>query len=226
MARRAVAAAVLAAALLAPCAGTAAQSGGEILRAEFWTDLDLPPHEGEPYPLPDSVAAARVLEEAAWVFSGMIEGFSFDWTPENKGRQVKERFVLTPTATVMRGDPRLVPGPTKKSSARLGAWIDFVPDASDRLFLESTQSPQWKSAQGTGAASRSLGWAGRREAYAAAARAALESYERSVEAQRPDEITGRLVFSAAPLVGVEENAWVVRARVRIEILKTRRWSLY
>ena len=203
-----------------------AQTSGGILRAEFWTDLDLPPHDGEPYPLPDSVAATRVLDEAAWVFSGMIEGFSFDWTPENKGRQVKENFVLTPAATIPKGDPRLVPGPTTKAAARLGAWIDFRPDASDRLFLESTRSTGWKSAQGMGAASRSRGWAGRREAYVAAAKSALESWERSVEAQRPDEIKGRLVFAEVPMVGVEENAWVVRARVRMEILETRRWSLF
>jgi len=214
------------AAVSALVAGLSAQTSGEVLRAEFWTDLDLPPHEGESYPLPDSVAASRVLDEAAWVFSGMIEGFAFDWKPENKGRQIKDSFVLTPASAIAQGDPRLVPGPTTKSSSRLGAWIDFRPDDSDRLFLESTRSPEWKSAQGVGAFSRSGGWKGRREAYVAAARAALESWEREAEPQRPDEVKGRLVFATAPSVFVEENAWVVRARVRIEILETRRWSLF
>ena len=223
---RALRRAATAVAVAAMVAAASAQSSGEILRAEFWTDLDLPPHEGEPYPLPDAVAAARVLDEAAWVFSGMIEGFTFDWKPENKGRQIKDSFVLIPAATIARGDPRLVPGLTTKSSSRLGAWIDFRPDATDLLFLEANRSPEWKSAQGQGASSRSGGWAGRREAYVAAARAALESWERETEPQRPDEIKGRLVFASAPSVGVEENAWVVRARVRIEILETRRWSLF
>ena len=211
---------------LALAVAAAAQSSGGVLRAEFWTDRDLPPRAGEVYPLPDSVAAARVLDEAAWVFAGMIEGFSFDWIPENKGRQVKESFVLTPATSIAPGDPRLVPGPAAKTSTRLGAWIDFRLDATDRLSLNSTLSPDWKSAQGRGAASRSLGPEGRRQAYVAAAKAALESWERSAEPQRPDEIKGRLVFESVPIVGVVENAWVVSLRVRLQVLDTRRWFLF
>jgi len=203
-----------------------AQSSGTVLRARFWTDLNLPPRAGEAYPLPDKVAASRVLDEAAWVFSGMIEGFSFDWTPENKSRQVKESFVLTPLSSIVAGDPRLQPGRTEKNATSLGAWIDFSPDPADSQFLESTSSPSWKNAQGRAAVLRSRGWEGRREAYVQAARAALEAWARTVEPARPREIKGLLVFATAPLVAVEEDSWVVTARVRIDPIEIRRWALF
>lgn len=213
--------------LALPLGRVPAQAAGDsFLRGEFWTDLDLPPREGEVYPVSETEAAKRLLEEAAWVFSGMTEGFDFTWTPENKGRQVKESFSLSPLASLVFGDPRLAPGPASKSSSRLSTWIDYRPDASELLSLEGSKGPQWRSVQGRGAALRSLGFANRREAYAAAAKAALEVLMRGEEAARPREVRGRLVFAAVPAVVVEDDAWVVSLRARIEILEVRRWFLY
>ncbi|HUX39060.1 MAG TPA: hypothetical protein VMV44_14265 [Rectinemataceae bacterium] len=217
---------ILAALVLLATLTGGAQSASQDFRAEFWTDLDMMPVKGEPYPLPETLAASRLLDEAAWVYSGMIEGFSFEWTPENKGRQIKESFVLGAAAAIPKGDPRLVPGAPTRSETRLSAWIDFRPDASDLLFLESSQSPDWKSGQGRGMAPRSEGFSGRRAAYVAAAKAALEAWARSTEATRPRKIGGRLVFASVPLVAVENDSWVVTARLRLEILDVERWSIF
>lgn len=225
--RRLWLAGILAASFLAVAMpGLAQGAAPSFLRGEFWTDVDLPPRDGESYPLPDSEAAGRVLDEAAWVFSGMVDGFAFDWTPENKGRQVKESFALESLATISHGDPRLVPGATVKTATRLGAWIDFRPDAADQRSLESSLSPTWKNAQGVASISRSRGFSGRREAYVAAAKAAIEAWARSTEPVRPREIKGRLVFANVPLVGIEDDAWKISLRVRIEILELRRWSFF
>ncbi len=217
---------LLAALVILAASGGVAQSAEGDFRAEFWTDLDMMPGKGEPYPLPESLAATRLLDEAAWVYSGMIEGFSFEWTPENKGRQIKEAFVFKAAAVVPQGDPRLLPGPATATETRLSAWVDFRPDASDLLFLESSRSPSWKSVQGRGMAPRSEGFPGRREAYAAAAKAAIETWARSTEAARPRKISGRIVFAAVPLVSVEKDSWVVSARLRLEILDLERWSVF
>jgi hypothetical protein len=196
------------------------------LRALFWTDLDGIQQTGEEYPLSDAEASRRVLEEAAWVFSGMIDGFDFEWAPANTGRKVEERFSLVPIGTVAKGDPRLVPGEARRDSSRLSAWIDFRPDEADLRALETIRGAAWKSAQGRGAVDVLRGWPGRREAYVQAVKAGLEAWARAVEPNRPRLLRGRVAFSAVPSLVIVDGAYTVQARIRLEPLELLRWAIW
>ena len=59
------------------------------------------------YPIPPAVAERKVLEEARVLLSGMVYGWSFDYTPANHARAVSESFSLTPVAQIPWGSPRL-----------------------------------------------------------------------------------------------------------------------
>jgi hypothetical protein len=196
------------------------------LRAEFWTDLDGIPKEGEEYPLSDATAARRVLDEAAFVFSGMLDGFDFEWTPANKGRQVEEAFALTTQGSVEWGDPRLRPGEAKRDPSRMSAWIEFRPDETDLRVFETSRASTWKTSQGDAGVDRMRGFPGRREAYVAAVKAGVEALLRSTEPNRPRSVKGRAVFAAPPVIAIVDGEYRVQARLRIEITELRRWSIF
>jgi hypothetical protein len=196
------------------------------LRAEFWTDLDGIPRADEIWPLSDADASRRLLSEAAYVFGGMIGGFEFEWTPAERARGIAERFALKPLFAVADGDPRMLPGEARKTYERMSAWIEWKPDATDRLDLEASRGARWKSSQGRGVADRMRGYAGRREAYEAAIKAGIEALERTVEPNRPRLVRGRAVFAAVPLLGIVDGAYTVQARLRIEVTEVLRYSLF
>lgn len=190
---------------------------GPPLRAEFWMDLFPVPQAGEPEPLPGDLVARRLVEEAAWIFSGMVEGFSFEWTPSDIARAVAERFVLSPFGAIPFGDPRLRPGPSRRESGRLLAWIEFAPDAADRAALAAHGADPWKPAQGRGGAGLERGYPGRRAAYEDAVREAIRGLLRSLEPNKPKIVRGRAVFQAAPLLAIVEGRYQASVRMRIEV---------
>jgi hypothetical protein len=197
-----------------------------LLRAEFWTDLDGIPRVDEAWPLSDADASRRVLSEAAFVFGGIIDGFEFEWTPAERARGIAEKFILRALSAIADGDPRLLPGEATRTFERMSAWVEWRPDAADRLALEASRSARWKSAQGKGDSDRMRGYAGRREAYEAAIKAGIEAHMRTVEANRPRLVRGRVVFAAIPLMGIVEGAYSVQARLRIEVTEVLRYSIF
>ncbi|MFQ3621364.1 MAG: hypothetical protein SNJ78_10540, partial [Spirochaetales bacterium] len=87
-----------------------------LLNEEFWYDSQpevwkweantpsaSPPSLSPPLPSPPNLRSIekeelyeRILEEARYVFSGMVYGFVFSYTPSDKARRVEEEFLLEP----------------------------------------------------------------------------------------------------------------------------------
>lgn len=201
-------------------------SGEPLLRGDFWAELEPVPQEGEPWPLPMEVAAERLVEEAAYVFSGMVSGFEFAYTPLDRARGLEESFALRPVGVLSRGDPRLRPGKARIEAGRLVGPVEFVADPSDALELEGYGREPWKSAQGRGYAELVLGWKGRRAAYEEAAREAARSLLRLLEPNKPRLVRGRLVFAAPPRVAIVDGRYAVTARCRVEVTEVLSYGAY
>ncbi|MBL8968054.1 MAG: hypothetical protein JNG85_13700, partial [Spirochaetaceae bacterium] len=118
-------------------AASLAAEAPTILGGEFWAELEPVPQEGDPWPLTSEDAALRLVEEAAFVFAGMVSGFEFDYTPLDRVRGLEERFAMKPLGHVPRGDPRLVPGAARVEGERVIGRVEFRPDRNDRLELEA-----------------------------------------------------------------------------------------
>ncbi len=202
------------------------QAEGMRLSAEFWAELDGVPQSGDPYPLPPDLAARRLLEEAAWVFAGMVYGFDFSYEPLDLVRGIKERFALTPRGEIAWGDPRLLPGEARTERARVFARVEFEPDAADQRELEAHGSPPWAAAQGSGRAEFIRGWLGRRAAYEDAAREAVRSYLRTLEPNKPRRAFGRIAFATPPRVAIVDGHYVVQGRFRVMSTETRPYGVY
>jgi hypothetical protein len=195
------------------------------LRAEFWMELVQPPGS-EVRESGEDAAARLLLDEAAWVFSGMVDGFSFEWTPSDLARAVSERFVLLPAGRVERGDPRLRPGAARREGEHILAWVEFAPDATDRAALSAYRTEPWKPAQGRGGAALELGFAGRRSAYEDATREALRSLLRSLEPNKPRLVRGRAAFQAAPAIARVAGRYLVSVRLRVEVTEVQGYGVF
>ena len=140
--------------LLSAVLSVSGQDRDVILRAEFPVDLVSPPSvlafgdvpdPGYVARVPDGEAAAALLAEARWTFSGMIWGFSYSYTPSDRARSIDERFELAPLAPEASAAmaPRAVAA--RLDGTVLYATVEFYPDASQRAELTS-----WKASSSAG----------------------------------------------------------------------------
>ncbi|MBU0928033.1 MAG: hypothetical protein KKA67_09810 [Spirochaetes bacterium] len=232
------AAAAIAACFLGVGLSAGAQDRGFPLRGDFYVDLAAPPSalafQGVVDPayearIPDGEAAAALLDEARWTFSGMVWGFSYVYTPSDRARSVAELFEIEPLAPAAASAiaPSVVS--TRLEGTALVAELEYYLDRAKRLELEA-----WKSSraveQGRGSSPafsvpslesgpREEGdgspapVAGRRAAVVAAVREALRAYLRELTHNKPREVRGSFAFASPPRIFLKEGSWIASVRI-------------
>jgi hypothetical protein len=221
---RILAAEILLALALAPAC---AQSAGKtLLRAEFWADLKPVAGVGDEWPVSEETARKRMLEEAAWVYSGMIWGFDFEYTPSDKTRAVAERFVLKPLGAIAPEALAFAPGAQRRYDDETRSFVEYLPDAASLELMSDYGHDPWKGAQGVGKADLQLGIKGRRAAYEDALRLAVRGYLQSIEANKPRLVRGRVAFERPPTLALVDGFYTSQARARVMVLEILRYKLY
>jgi hypothetical protein len=203
-----------------------APTGKELLRSEFWADIEPVAGVGEEWPVTPGEARSRILAEAAWVFGGMIWGFDFRYTPFDKARAIAERFELTPIQTLAPSSLRLAPGARASAADALYALAEYRPDAALVDLMGDYASDPWKGAQGTGKADMSLGVKGRRAAYEDGLRAAVRSLLQGREPNKPRLATGRVVFDRPPSMAIVGGYYTAQVRARAMVIEVVPYRVY
>jgi hypothetical protein len=217
-------------AILAP--PLAAQDSGydgpdkSLLRAEFWADLAPVSGVGDEWPVSDATARSRMLEEAAWVYSGLIWGFDFEYTPYDKARGLAERFVLSPLGSLKPDSLSFAPGARKAASGELRSFVEYRPPTALAEFMQSYMQDPWKGAQGIGKADMNLGIKGRMAAYEDALRLAVRAYLQGLEPNKPRLVRGRVAFERAPTMAILGGFYTCQARARVMVGEILRNKVY
>lgn len=162
---------------------------------------------------PTYEAVVNILEEARWIFSGMIYGFTFSYTPSDSNMQVAESFTLTPRAFIDYGDPRLrvMALHTEGALMRMELTYELSDDQQRRQALLQRTDRHLSQAKGTGTLLNNS--EGRREAVEDAIRLAVRAGARRLVGQKPRRIDGELVIRQVPIIGVDRGRF--RAFVQI-----------
>lgn len=220
--------AVLAVALLVCVATTtSAQTDDDpILVIEVWSELDPLVADGGERPVPREVAVERLLEEATFVLSGMIYGFSFRYVPADPARDVDEVFELEPHAIIVRGDPSLEVFQTWVDEGRLYARIFYTVHGEQSSWYRGWQSAANAVSTGVGTAPFVSGPSVKPEATRDAIRVAIRNHARRLEFNRPQLVTGAVLISRPPEVGVREGNYEARVSVRLQIDSIERYEIY
>lgn len=192
----------------------------------MWSELDPLVADGGVRPVPREVAIERLLDEAAYVLSGMIYGFDFRYVPSDPSRRVAEEFELQPFATVVRGDPRLEVFQTWVEDDRLYARIFYSVDEAQSGWYRGWRSAANSSSAGVGVAPFVLGPTIKPQAITDAIRMAIRNHARELEYNRPQEIEGAVLISAAPIVGIRDGNYEARVSVLLQIDSITRYQTY
>ncbi|GAB6088441.1 hypothetical protein [Spirochaeta dissipatitropha] len=194
----------------------------ERLEGTFWYMLERESMPGAGETDPDML----ILEEARYVFSGMIYGWQFRYIPQNTARGYEETFELTPVFQIPFGDKGLVVRQIWLDDGLQKIRIDYRMDEDQIRRHASWRSGRIQAVQGAGEASFYRGFDGRIESMEDALRMSVREHLRARHNTPPREVQGRIVLDSVPLIGVSGGSYTARLRARMQISSIREYDVF
>lgn len=188
-----------------------------VFEGEFWVELDpfVETEEGRQQ-TPDE-ARIRILEEARYVFSGMIYGFTFLYTPYDATRRVDEIFEFEPVAGIPWGDRNLTIVDTWVDGNLLHAYVRYIPREHQLRWIRMMRSNIYHTATARGSATMFAGPGGKYDAVAEGVKEAIRAHLRPRIYNKPKEVTGNVVLTEVPYVMIDAGEYSAKVSVRIDI---------
>ena len=208
---------LLTALLLFSAAGAPGLDTDPILVGEFWVELDPFVETKEGSQLTRKEAHTRILEEARFVFSGMIYGFTFLYTPYDATRRVAELFTFETVAQIPWGDPALSIVETRLDGNFLRAYVRYLPADHQLRWFRMMRSNIYHNATALGKASIFAGTDAKYDAIAQAAKEAIRAHLRPRILNKPKEVRGSVVFVEAPYILIDAGEYVAKVSLRINV---------
>jgi hypothetical protein len=204
-----------------------------VIRGEVYADMEpiYIGHVDSEYPLDIPAVGRRALEEAAFLFSGMIYGWSFHYEVGERARGIAEILELEPVATIPFGDPRLQVTDTQIEDMRLRIWADYHLSDAQQRNMRVWRTGTVRNAQASGYGPEVIdeypGWLQlKKAALEDAAKSALRTMLRGSERNRPKEASGFISLSAFPRFFIDSGRWAASARFRVQIEEIIPFSAY
>jgi len=166
-------------------------------------------------------AVLLLLEEARWIFSGMVYGFNFRYVPGNLDEGLEEVFELSPVFTIPRGDPKMKVYQVQDDFEYLNVIFHYWPDPVQAGRLKVSRGGGFLAASAEGSIPMMLENA-RLDSLKEAVKQSLRNDLRSIIYNRPLEVSGFLSLSAPPVITLRAGEYrsVVKVLYRREDLKT------
>ncbi len=167
-----------------------------------------------------------ILEEAVFVYSGMIYGFSFTYTPGDIKRDVAEIFEITPASVIRRGDPALKVRNTRREGARTFIEIEYRCEERHGNWIAYWMSTSFASAGGSGEGSAEAGFEGKKDAVVRAVKETIRNYMRNRVHNKPRAVSGNFVFEKPPVITYLAGLYYASARIRLEIREVESYTVF
>ena len=192
-----------------------------ILNEEFWAELqplasEFPDIPGEKRVSMDA-AINRVLEEGRYVFSGMIFGFTFSYTPSDRSRNIAEEFTLEPVFQIPRGDPNLFVHQTRREGQRVFIRLRYLLHDFQEDWYAGTLSNIMRSSAGIGESSYYTGYEEKITAIRNSVKSAVREHARTRIGNKPLKVSGNVFLEGAPRIEVYSGAFHAKSSVRLQI---------
>lgn len=215
--------------LLLSAAGLCAQTSASDpvwLEGVFWVELDPVIKENSEYPLSKEAAALRALEEASAVFSGMIYGYRFSYTPSDKTRGVAEIFTLDSLYLIPWGDEALSSRQTLLNGDLVNFRIRYTLKDYQILRIHAWNSNIIPVSAGTGESPVWEGYLKKIEAVKEAIKGAVRSYAREKVPNKPKEVSGEVLLTDIPYIIIDSGNYKARVRIKLRDLKVVPYGVY
>jgi len=203
------------------------QSNDDWIEGDFWVELDPAVREPEAeYPLNKEEAAKRALEEAQFVFSGILFGFQFTYIPYDAAREVREVFNISPLFVIPWGDSNLGVRSMRLEDDFLVFRIRYTLEDFLRDRLRGWRSNVIPRAGGIGKGNLLLGYREKITAIQEGIKTALRSYAQGIVYNKPREITGEAALEKIPYIIIDSGEYSAKVEVRLRNLKIVPYSSY
>jgi hypothetical protein len=189
-----------------------------VLRYEFWTEIaPRPDFEVDPAPFDPAKPTEDILAEAAFVYAGMMRGFSVSYIPYDRARAIEERMEVKPFLESAVKAEDLIRGEYRVVRNNFRAYVDYVPDASERAYYLSWRSIAYPIANGEGKALLGGGAANRVKAIEDGIKDAVREYARTKVKNKPRLVRAVTALERPPSLMVRAGNYVARVRIRLKI---------
>ena len=188
------------------------------------------------YPLTVETARRRALEEAAYLFSGMIYGWAFHYNIGEKARAIEEKLELDPVGSILFGDARLTVTEARREGSRFSVWADYRLNAVQERRTALWRAGTVRSAQGIGQTAMRDSPFGddaaqewlviKKSVIEDAARNVIRAMLRGEERNRPKAADGYIALDGTPRFFLDGGIWKVAARFRVEVREIIGYSVY
>lgn len=196
---------------------------------DLWTEVsEIIPAIGEnknSY-LSDSEISHRVLEDAAWIISGMIYGFDVIYTPLDLSRNVNEYLEIIPVASILWGDAKLKIIDSWVKNEKFFLQVRYLLDSTQITRLKLWKSNLFPDAEGTGVVSIFSGHQGRIESIKTGIKEALRNYLRNRNTNKPREINCRVLLNQPPYTILDAGGYKSKTNITIKLIEVTPYSYY
>ncbi len=167
------------------------------------------------------LAIDTLLEEARWIFSGMVYGFRFRYIPGNADEGFDEFFELSPLHQIPRGDRGLEVYQVEDDYQNLSVLFYYWPDENQRRRIDVSRGGGFSSSAAAGSVPMMKEGA-RIASMEAAVKLALRADLSSIIFNRPLEVEGIVYLSSSPSIHIRAGEYRSSLRIlyRKEDLKT------
>ena len=176
--------------------------------------------------LTDDEISHRVLEDAAWIISGMIYGFDVIYTPLDLARNVDEYLEVKPVASISWGDEKLEIVDSWINNGKFSLQIRYFPDVTQITRLKLWESNLFPDAEGVGNVSIFSGYQGRVESVKAGIKEALRNYLRIRKKNKPREINCRVLLTEPPYTILDAGGYKSRIKITIRFTEVIPYAYY
>lgn len=157
---------------------------------------------------PFAYPVSRLRRTAPFIIEGMVYGWRFAYAPYDRARGTEEYFELEPVRSIAPEAAGITYSKPWIEGSRLYCWVDFVPDPYTEKARGQWASGGYPKIHGRGAGSLFDGFDGIAAACRNAAKDAVREYMRTIEKNKPQEITGTLLLTGSPQFGVESGRYM------------------
>lgn len=165
-----------------------------------------------------------LLEDARWIFSGMIYGFFIQWTPLSIARNVEESLDIQPVALIPRGDPRMKMVKVVFDNEFDYVLLEYHPDTSQIQRIAAWNSQAYSFSSGIGIASLYLGET-RRNSMEMAIKNSLGDFLRAREYNKPEKIRARAGLLDFPAITLRDHRLFTSLKMAIDLKSVEHYRL-
>lgn len=199
--------------LLAIAANAQTPNFEQTIHIHVWSELDAYPELAEAHNTEAGIfeySTNRIKNVAPFLINGMVYGWNFVYTPSDKMRAIDEYFEISPINQIdTKANPITYKNPWIQDNL-VHIWAEYTRTKNQIHSFKSWETMTTQKTQGTGSASVKLGFEGITEATKNSIRDGIRNFYRPIIKNKPKEISGRIIISKEPKIGITQGQYSVK----------------